>query len=1145
MNKLKHAMAAVVTNFTGSNSGVQTATLNVAGHLHIHQQIKNVPDTDIASDCLRSLHFSGMYKKPDEQERVPGSGDWIFTHEQYQSWREKGGVLAITGRVGCGKSSLLQYVVAHEDRLARGSKAAKNVVLWFGFRYDGDAQYRSELGMLRSLLWQMLKDDSAGLAAFVRASDYLGRCRPQGQPGKDWDWDVSQLRTQFGRVLAAAWKQRHHVCFFLDGLGECGGVAARKLINYFWSISEESKKTVKVCFSSRPSCEMKHDFHIELERENGQDVRLYVESRFQIKKLELWDDEDDVGAFKDELCLRTANCFQWLCWVCPQLVQLAEDGESYDSIVEAMEGFPEELGEVYAQQLTRIPQRDVTYALRLFQWLSLNAACLLTEHELRHAACLEDGRAYGSVEDAIDDSVHWCDDLDIFGARIARWSRKLITRVSRPPPRAGNFFMFDHHSVQEFMVKSGLQILHQRLHPSAQQVSLLAMRLSLARKCLAYFNCKEVIAFCSERTLIRNYIGYGLYHIPDKPESRMAGPAFALAAGKQFIGQVTQMDADITEGPEMWEMLEHIEPTVWMRIRALRSILLEQTCAANYKESTLLHFLVHFRLYHTLARILRTNTSSRTPEPDWRLQAIRKICMDQLGLSDAEGQTPLSLAASLKCNRAVKLLIDRGARPNVPDHVGRAPLHHAAMVGADAVLRTLLKCNGVDVDMKDLTGGTALSLAISTDVLENRMTTVRLLLPKSKLGVHSRHYNHFDIPRDMSGIVNGRAMNLHAFIELTKATHNLTIRECCLVHRLKYDTEFFSAFFGWLTGLNTPLMRAAMFGSLELLALLLDSDGMDGSLKGVRGMSILHCLSLRSPQLLQRICDGDSTHLQYTFRADHVRLIIGSGKLAVDIKDSAGSSPLNTACTLMDVVKALLSTGEVDVLSKDQAGCTPFENATLYGHTDVVQLLIEAGLAVDCRGSTGRTLLALACLQGHDDIMKLLLHTSQVDINSLDDDEQKQLQHAVTGGYMSVVELLSGAGVLRSVPESIMKAIALGNFDMVRVLLPATNQASQGAGLRGHLVTLQRLVKPCNAGLPPHMRGLHPRISPRAFAFVCAEHGVELCDSSEQIAASRQIERYIERYLQVVLAVTEEVLLTGLSTACPHLAELLTRKART
>jgi hypothetical protein len=108
-----------------------------------------------------------------------------------------------------------------------------------------------------------------------------------------------------------------------------------------------------------------------------------------------------------------------------------------------------------------------------------------------------------------------------------------------------------------------------------------------------------------------------------------------------------------------------------------------------------------------------------------------------------------------------------------------------------------------------------------------------------------------------------------------------------------------------------------------------------------------------------------------------VKLLLETGKVDIDVKDSSGWTPLLWAAEQGHeaVVKLLLEIGKVDVNSKDSRyGQTPLLWAAQNGHEAVVKLLLETGkFDVDVKDSQhGRTALGWAAHNGHEAVAKLL-----------------------------------------------------------------------------------------------------------------------------------------------------------------------------
>ncbi|KAI1815275.1 ankyrin [Poronia punctata] len=91
--------------------------------------------------------------------------------------------------------------------------------------------------------------------------------------------------------------------------------------------------------------------------------------------------------------------------------------------------------------------------------------------------------------------------------------------------------------------------------------------------------------------------------------------------------------------------------------------------------------------------------------------------------------------------------------------------------------------------------------------------------------------------------------------------------------------------------------------------------------------------------------------------------------------DNHGQTLLAKACAKgeYEIAKKRLSERPEDLNFADYAGNTPLQIASLHGHEDIVQLLIEAGCNLDCRNGDKETPLLDAVENGHLEVVKLLL----------------------------------------------------------------------------------------------------------------------------------------------------------------------------
>ena len=115
------------------------------------------------------------------------------------------------------------------------------------------------------------------------------------------------------------------------------------------------------------------------------------------------------------------------------------------------------------------------------------------------------------------------------------------------------------------------------------------------------------------------------------------------------------------------------------------------------------------------------------------------------------------------------------------------------------------------------------------------------------------------------------------------------------------------------------------------------------------------------------------------------------------------------------VLAVALPTLSVSVDSTGPDGDTALHLASLYGHTQCVEMLLGAGANVAVRDADGGTPLHDACAGGFEEIVGKLLAAagpagaSEV-ANARDGDDETPLHMAARGGYPGIVRMLLAAG---------------------------------------------------------------------------------------------------------------------------------------
>lgn len=236
---------------------------------------------------------------------------------------------------------------------------------------------------------------------------------------------------------------------------------------------------------------------------------------------------------------------------------------------------------------------------------------------------------------------------------------------------------------------------------------------------------------------------------------------------------------------------------------------------------------------------------------------------------------------------------------------------------------------------------------------------------------------------------------------------------------------------------QVALDAAASAGEPELVKLVLDSDAVQPSL---RGMTALHTAALKRGERVLPGCGIPSYAIDYVAV---VRELVRAGYL-VNSVSTDGRTPLHVAAMFgnSDVASCLLQFGDVDVVAADCRGFTPLILAAARGHPQIVELLLNRqGVRADDVDEELRTALSWAAAGGHDEVVDVLLKFGHANPNNVDCRGRSALIWASSLGRATVVSRLLGVTGVQPDKRDILGRTALswaalrGHRDTVSALL--------------------------------------------------------------------------------------------------------------
>lgn len=301
--------------------------------------------------------FQWILRPEDLRDNKPNPG--------FRTWLEHGsGIYWLAGKAGSGKSTLMKLITEHsETQEALGLWAGDTVLVCptFYFWYGGTQMQRSQLGMLRSLLHELLRTNKALVpVAFPVWTEKDGVEEP----------DFSEVGAAFRRTLAA---DKRKICFFIDGLDEYEGDSIRTaaLAEYLGKLAKSSTN-VKLVVSSRPLHELQAHIkawpHLRLQDLTSGDISTFVEDKLRKNEQMLRLEKREPAAtatLMNELVSRASGVFLWVNVVVQSLLYGLEERDKVADLIIRVCQLPTELNDLFGVMLARISPRHRAQAFRL------------------------------------------------------------------------------------------------------------------------------------------------------------------------------------------------------------------------------------------------------------------------------------------------------------------------------------------------------------------------------------------------------------------------------------------------------------------------------------------------------------------------------------------------------------------------------------------------------------------------------------------------------------------------------------------------------------------------------------------------------------------------------------------------------------
>ncbi|KAK3340115.1 hypothetical protein B0H65DRAFT_408573, partial [Neurospora tetraspora] len=382
------------------------------------------------TECLQSLSFSNIdARRQDIFLAHPNTGDWIFETTEFRQWRDRtdlskhNGVLWIKGHPGTGKSTLMKHIWRYCQR-----EFEDHIVASYFFHARGDSLEKTPLGMLRSLVCQLLDNDEQSYQRFL--SLFRGKKRIH----QIWEWREAELKEFLHSEMQV--RQWPPLVILIDALDECNESQAQNVVDFLEALSI-SEVNVRICLSSRhyPNISMEIFQELVVEKKAGHNTDI---TKYVYDKLAMADSR--IARIEEEVLNKASGIFMWVVLVVAMLKKAHANGK-VEAMKQKLREVPSNLDELFSNILSK-ENPDKHETILMLQWV-LFAVRTLEPEEVYYATLAGTGVTNLGPW---DQSQLTADDIQ----RCITYSSKGLIEV----PKAESTVQFIHESVKDFLLRN-------------------------------------------------------------------------------------------------------------------------------------------------------------------------------------------------------------------------------------------------------------------------------------------------------------------------------------------------------------------------------------------------------------------------------------------------------------------------------------------------------------------------------------------------------------------------------------------------------------------------------------------------------------------------------------------------------------------
>ncbi|KAJ4329440.1 hypothetical protein N0V84_000074 [Fusarium piperis] len=339
---------------------------------------------------LASLWFATMQDREDTiHQAYRKTYEWLFCDpvaeqkpwDNFRHFLSHGtGIYWVTGKAGSGKSTLAKFAVHHRETregLLHWAKEKHLNRASFYFYYKGTKLEKSEVGVLRSLLHQILSKRQ-DLVKFAFPERFEALCF--GRNGdKSFEPTYWELKRALEALLNRCWNERFF--FSIDGLDEYDADSHQmgELVDVFKMLSK--LPNTKFLLTSRPWVVFEERLagypRLRLHELTKPDITCFADQQIDehpASRMLSDTDRSLISSLKGDIVENSSGVFLWVYLVVRSLLEGLNNGDSIDELRERILELPTDLEDLYLHMWVRIPKRYQPQVSRLLQMLSFGTS---------------------------------------------------------------------------------------------------------------------------------------------------------------------------------------------------------------------------------------------------------------------------------------------------------------------------------------------------------------------------------------------------------------------------------------------------------------------------------------------------------------------------------------------------------------------------------------------------------------------------------------------------------------------------------------------------------------------------------------------------------------------------------------------------